>query len=102
MGIKVKWTRPALRQLSMIAGYIESDSKYHAAQFILNVRTLAWGLERYPDRGRIVPEFQREDLRELIWTSYRLIYQTSEKNVFIVMIIHGARNLNDFSVPDLG
>jgi plasmid stabilization system protein ParE len=44
--------------------------------------------------GRPVPEAEgREDVRELIYQGYRIIYLTQPKQVFIVTIIHGSRDL---------
>jgi toxin ParE1/3/4 len=45
--------------------------------------------------GRVVPEFHRAELRELVCRSYRIIYrvQEEEHRVEIVRFWHGARGL---------
>jgi plasmid stabilization system protein ParE len=51
-------------------------------------------LADFPKIGRTVPEAAgREDVRELIFQGYRIIYLTQPKRVFIVTIIHGSRDL---------
>jgi hypothetical protein len=45
------------------------------------------------ERGRIVPELDQPAVRELVVGSYRLIYEISEKDVYVLGLIHGARDL---------
>jgi plasmid stabilization system protein ParE len=53
----------------------------------------ALSLRALPERGRIVPEFRRPDLREIIVRSYRVIYRvnTSDQSLEIVRFWHAAR-----------
>lgn len=50
-------------------------------------------LSRFPRTGRKVPEFDDENIRELIVYSYRVIYRLQEENIVIAAVIHGRRNL---------
>jgi plasmid stabilization system protein ParE len=51
-------------------------------------------LAEFPKIGRAVPEAEdRDDVRELIYQGYRIIYFTRPERVFIVTIIHGSRDL---------
>ncbi|MDJ0840212.1 MAG: type II toxin-antitoxin system RelE/ParE family toxin [Acidobacteriota bacterium] len=50
-------------------------------------------LSQFPDLGRVVPEFEREDLRELIFRSYRIIYRREEMVVRIVRVWRSERLL---------
>ena len=43
--------------------------------------------------GRLVPEANRDDVRELIFQGYRIIYRTKPYRVQIIAVIHGSRNL---------
>jgi len=44
--------------------------------------------------GTLVAEAEgREDVRELIYQGYRIIYLTRPEQVFIVTIVHGGRDL---------
>jgi toxin ParE1/3/4 len=45
------------------------------------------------ERGRIVPEYNAANVRELFVGSYRLIYQVTEESAVVVGFIHGARDL---------
>ena len=50
-------------------------------------------LEKFPFSGRKVPEFDDENLRELIAYSYRIIYRVEPAEVIIASVIHGKRDL---------
>jgi toxin ParE1/3/4 len=41
----------------------------------------------------IVPEYEREDLREVIEKPYRIIYRIHPDQIDIVAVIHGAQIL---------
>jgi toxin ParE1/3/4 len=56
---------------------------------VKSTRTLA----RFPRSGRKVPEFDDENIRELIAYSYRIIYEVESKQVTIAAVIHGKRML---------
>ncbi len=49
--------------------------------------------------GRIVPEFNNEILREIIYKDYRIVYKIlKEENIEILAVYHGAK---DFSQLEL-
>jgi toxin ParE1/3/4 len=51
-------------------------------------------VEAFPNLGRIVPEFNKKMIREILVLNYRVIYRIQEKNIEIVRIIHHARDFN--------
>jgi plasmid stabilization system protein ParE len=50
-------------------------------------------LARFPRSGRKVPEFDEENIRELIAYSHRVIYITEADQITIAAVIHGKRML---------
>jgi plasmid stabilization system protein ParE len=50
-------------------------------------------LEQFPQIGRVVPEAQDENIREIILPPYRIIYRVLAENgaVAIARVWHGAR-----------
>ena len=52
-------------------------------------------LEDMPYSGRIVPEFENENFREVIYRNYRIVYRLVGKNkdVEILAVVHGARDM---------
>ncbi|MFH2047739.1 MAG: type II toxin-antitoxin system RelE/ParE family toxin [Pseudomonadota bacterium] len=49
----------------------------------------------HPLSGRKVPEYDAEDIRELIENPYRIIYRIKPDQIDIVAVIHGVRILPD-------
>ena len=56
-------------------------------------------LEMFPRLGRVVPEIDREDIREIILGKYRIIYHIIAEEVEIITIHHGARPLEYVNMP---
>lgn len=93
MARTVKWTNAAADDLFNAAEYIAKDSPFYAMALVREVRAAALSLSNFADRGRIVPESNTPEIRELFIKSYRLIYQTTSDHIFILTFIHGARDL---------
>lgn len=89
----VEWTDPALDDLEVIRDYIAKDSPYYAKRFIERIFDAAEKLQDHPHMGRIVPEAYQDDVRELIFQGYRIIYRTKPDRVQIITVLHGSRNL---------
>ncbi len=93
MARRVAWTETAWRDLERAADYIAEDSPGYAAAFVRLVRDRARSLEEMAERGRVVPELNEPAVRELVVGSYRLIYEVADGDLFILGLIHGARDL---------
>ena len=93
--MRVRWTEPALEDMEGIQDYIAKDSIFYARQFIERIFEVTKNLETFPELGREVPEAkEREDVRELIFQGYRIIYLHQANLVYIVAVIHGSRDLS--------
>lgn len=91
--MRIKWTEPAVSDLKNIKDYIAKDSKYYAHQFVDKIIESVENLNKFPERGRIVPEADDENIRELLFHNYRIIYRIDIKGILILTIIHGSRDL---------
>lgn len=91
--MKILWTEPALCDLEGIRDYIRKDSEFYAQRFVEKIFAAVGKLERFPGIGRPVPEADDENIRELIYRDYRIMYRLEQKRVLILTVIHGARNL---------
>lgn len=90
---KLIWTNPAVFDLETIHNFIAHDSEYYATSFIEELISQPEELIEFPEMGRVVPEYEREEIRELIFQSYRIIYQVTESNILVLTVIHGKRDL---------
>lgn len=93
MAHRVNWSRRALEDIEGIAGYIAADSPTYAGIVVKKVINQTKTLAQFPRSGRKVPEFDDENVRELIVYSYRVIYRLSDDEVLIAAVIHGRRLL---------
>ena len=101
MARTVIWTETALKDLDQAAEFIARDSKFYAAAFIREVRKAARSLKRFAERGRIVPEVGKPEIRELFVRRYRLIYKIDGVDrIYIVRFIHGARDFSTLWLHD--
>lgn len=93
MARTVRWTETATEDLAEVAEFIGRDSRFYAAALVREVRGAARSLRTFAERGRVVPEIDAPDIREIFIKSYRLIYQVTADHVFILAFVHGARDL---------
>ena len=89
----LEWSAQAAADLNDIFEFIAKDSPVYPRQFAEAIFTATETLTSFPDRGRRVPEADRDDIRELIYRRYRIIYRTSDNDIHIVAVVHGARDL---------
>lgn len=50
-------------------------------------------LEMFPLSGRVVPEINKQEIREVIFGNYRIVYRLREDEVEILTVHHGAQLL---------
>ncbi len=93
MAQTVTWTYIATEDLDETARFIARDSPFYARVVVREARIAARSLRRFAERGRLVPEANRPDIREIFVRDFRLIYQTEGKRVSVIAFIHGARDL---------
>ena len=93
MARSVVWTELAWVDLQQAVEYISQDSPTYAAAFARSVWEHSQSLDELTYRGRVVPELGDPDVRELFPASYRLLYEIRGEVVYILGLIHGARDL---------
>lgn len=92
--MKLQWTEPALSDLESIRDYIKWDSEYYANLFVERIIDAVERLINFPELGRRVPEAEKENIRELLFHNYRIIYRVETECILILTIVHSARDLS--------
>jgi plasmid stabilization system protein ParE len=93
----VRLTDRALRDMEAIYEFVEADTSEMALAWFTDLAAAIYSLERYPERGAIIPESKK--LRHLLFgkkpTTYRIIYAVDKRKaaVNVLHIRHGARVL---------
>jgi addiction module RelE/StbE family toxin len=89
--MKLAWTHEALNRLIEIEEYISEDSSTRAKKFTNQIIQKAESLKKYPQKGRIVPEFSIPELRELIYKNYRIVYKIKQESLEILTVFDSHR-----------
>lgn len=96
--IDLLWSPRSEADLKEIRAFIETDSPAWAD---LTVRRLVAAVERlreFPDSGRMIPERQSPELREVVSGNFRIVYRRKPNLVEIATVFRGSR---DFSALGL-
>jgi toxin ParE1/3/4 len=89
---RVVWTEQAQAALDEILTYVSQDSPQAARALLQKALDAAESLSTLSERGRVVPELQDESVRELLVRRYRMLYEVRSQEVYILAILHGARD----------
>lgn len=88
----LRWSQRARTDLKSIHDRIAQDSPRNAKAVTHEFLTRAEQLLATPHMGRIVPELDKPDIREISVRSWRVIYQLrADDEVFILTVIHKRR-----------
>ncbi len=91
--MRIIWSPLAVERAAEIAEYISRDNPTAAEKWIDTVFSKVEQLKSFPESGRIVPEINSKDFRELIYGNYRIIYRAEKTQVSILAIRHGKQIL---------
>ena len=90
---RIIWTLQAVDDVNAICAFIGHDAPRYAQVFAGRLFSAVERLADFPLSARIVPEIGREDVREIIYGNYRIIYLTQSSEVKILTVFHCARML---------
>jgi plasmid stabilization system protein ParE len=91
---EVRWSITASEDLRYIEEFVARDSSLYAVRLVDHLVEAVERLEPFPYSGRAVQEFQREELREVIFGAYRIVYVVQEGEVVTILrVVHSARDI---------
>ena len=91
--MRIIWSPLAVDRASEIADYIAQDKPSAAEKWIDTVFSKVEQLKSSPEIGRIVPEINDSQFREIIYGNYCIIYRIETKQISILTIRHGRQIL---------
>jgi len=91
--MRVHWTDTAQGHLDAIYAYLEQDSAEYARQMVDRLTRRSQQLAEFPSSGRRVPEFEMDQIREVIQGPYRIIYYIKPDQIDVLAVVHGAMNI---------
>ncbi len=78
-----------------------SHAPRYAEMFAIRVFNATDRLKIFPESGRIVPEINQHNIREVIFGNYRIIYRLQDDEVQILTVYHSARLLDPNKITQL-
>jgi toxin ParE1/3/4 len=84
----LRWTSEALGRLEDIELYITQDNPTAARNQISKLLDRAGQLVVAPRSGRVVPDYQDADVREILEAPYRIIYYLNGDYIEILSVMH--------------
>lgn len=93
MSNRLRWTERARGDLLEIGRFIARDKPEAARKWTARLRRRARQAAQLPGTGRVVPEFQRDDIREIVERGYRIVYLVLEDEVHVLTVFESHRLL---------
>ncbi|MFK5915815.1 MAG: type II toxin-antitoxin system RelE/ParE family toxin [Woeseiaceae bacterium] len=98
--MKILISNSAFNDLEAIKEYYTDEGVPHIGEeFLVNIITQVETLITNPDIGRKVPEFNENNIRELIHSPFRIVYLKEEKIINIIRVWRSERLLNLTDTP---
>jgi plasmid stabilization system protein ParE len=91
---EVRWTPQAADNLEAVTEFIAKDSPHYASLFAINVLRAVERLVDFPESGRMVPEKNDPQIREIILGNYRIVYRLRQGTAELLTIHHATRPLD--------
>jgi plasmid stabilization system protein ParE len=89
--LKVLLTPSGRNQFLAAIAYIHRENPTAAVAFRRKAEKVLSTLRKFPQSGRVLPEFPDLPFREVIINSYRFFYRVKGKTVWIVAVWHGTQ-----------
>ena len=89
--MKVTWAPLALDRAAEAYAYIAADNPSAAEDWLAGLLEAAESIAPFVERGRVVPEVGRDDVREVIYGHHRIVYRVGATEIVILTVRHGRR-----------
>ena len=99
--MRLRWTERARRDLLSIGRYIAQDNPSTARQWVERLRQRTRQATARPLAGRMVPELQRNDIREVFLHTYRIVYRVRKGTIDVLTVFEGHRLLAADALTEL-
>jgi plasmid stabilization system protein ParE len=99
--MKIQWSPLALDQAEEALEFIAAQGRPGvAAAWLDGLFKLVRELVPFPKQGRVVPEVGREDIREIQYEGFRILYRISPDVIGILSVRHSRQQLIPEEVAD--
>jgi plasmid stabilization system protein ParE len=89
--MRLLWSPQSLRDLDAIHEYIAKDSKDYADLTVARIFSAVERLIEFPHSGRIVPERDEPEIREIIVGRFRVVYRVRVAQLEVATVFRASR-----------
>lgn len=95
MAWQLIWAPSARLDLKELASYVAESRPEAAIRFVRSIFHSVEHLAEFPESGRVVPEFDEPDIREVVRRPCRIVYRIKREAgiVEIARVWHAARGI---------
>jgi plasmid stabilization system protein ParE len=86
---KLVWTERATVDLQQIDDYIAADDPVATARCVDKLLAAAQRAARFAEGGHVVREKGREDIRQVLVKTYRVVYLVRQRQVDVLTVFEG-------------
>ena len=99
--MKLYWTQRARQDLLAIGHYIARDNPKAARAWVERLQARAQAAAKTPRAGRMVPEWESKDVREVFLRNYRIVYRLQKDSIHILTVFENHRQFLRNTSPDV-
>jgi addiction module RelE/StbE family toxin len=89
--VKVRWSHRSRQDLREIGAFIRRDNPAAARRWVHRLQEQARKAATLPRSGRVVPEVELDNIREVFLGNYRIVYRILEREIEILTVFEGHR-----------
>ncbi|MEM1269661.1 MAG: type II toxin-antitoxin system RelE/ParE family toxin [Bacteroidota bacterium] len=93
--VAVKWSTPALERVAEISDYLDTLGDGMAEAWIDGLFAKMDEVAYTPRMGRVVPELERDEVREVFYKQYRVIYRVDPSQLAVLTVRHMKQRLDE-------
>jgi addiction module RelE/StbE family toxin len=93
--MEIRISEKAKRQLKTIYNYYSENSIQYAEHFLEDFYNKLESLREFPKMYGIIPQLEKHNIRKLLFSDYRILYQIEEDKelIKVVAILHSKQRL---------
>lgn len=89
----VIWAESAIEQLRAIHDYLAQTSPQYASHLVDRITNRSKQIAAFPFSGRVVPEYGRPQIRELIENQHRILYHIRPDRIEVIAVVHSRQHI---------
>lgn len=93
MARAVEWAGRARSDLRLAVEYIHRTSPESAKAFLSQVFQTTQSLSTFSERGRVVPDLNDPEIRQVLVGRYRVLYEVHSDAVWVMRVLHTSQDV---------